>query len=292
MSKTLLIITIALFPLSGFAQFHGKVIEQEKLNSKILGKQMNYTVYLPYDYSSSERLYPVVYLLHGFTDDNMSWMQFGEINRLADKAIGEGTIPPMIVIMPDADSTFYLNVYDGKENYEDYFFNELLPAVEKKYRIRAEKAYRGVAGLSMGGYGSLIYALKHPDMFTACAPLSAAVWDDSGIIGMDDRGYDNTLGRVLGRNLRGSARINKTWLANAPLTIIKEKSAQQLSRVRYWIDCGDDDFLTRGNCLLHIALNEKGVPHEFRMRDGGHTWDYWRSGIIPALAFIGNSFRR
>lgn len=292
MSKTLLIITIALLPLSGFAQLHGKVIEQEKLNSKILGKQMNYTVYLPYDYSSSERLYPVVYLLHGFTDDNMSWMQFGEINRLADKAIGEGTIPPMIVIMPDADSTFYLNVYDGKENYEDYFFNELLPAVEKKYRIRAEKAYRGVAGLSMGGYGSLIYALKHPDMFTACAPLSAAVWDDSGIISMDDRGYDNTLGRVLGRNLRGSARINKTWLANAPLTIIKEKSAQQLSRVRYWIDCGDDDFLTRGNCLLHIALNEKGVPHEFRMRDGGHTWDYWRSGIIPALAFIGNSFRR
>lgn len=292
MIRTFLLIFISLLSYTGHSQAPGKVIENERINSNILGKTMNYSVYLPYDYSSSDMAYPVVYLLHGFTDDNTAWLQFGQINRLADKAIQEGVIPPMIIIMPNADSTFYINSYDGKENYEDYFLKELIPVVEKKYRIKSDKAYRGITGLSMGGYGSLIYALKHPDLFAACAPLSAAVWDDGAIVNMDESGYNNTLGRVLGRNLKGNARLSKTWVQNAPFNIIKQKTTQQLSQVRYWIDCGDDDFLIKGNCLLHIALTEKGVPHEFRVRDGGHTWEYWRTGIIPALAFIGKSFTR
>lgn len=271
---------------------NGKVIEQQTIKSSILNKQMNYSVYLPYDYSSADRTYPVVYLLHGFTDDNTSWLQFGEINRLADKAIEEGVIPPMIIIMPNADSSFYINAYDGKENYEDFFFQEFIPTVEKKFRIKSQKVYRGIAGLSMGGYGSLIYALKHPDMFVACAPLSAAVWDNNGMATMEDARYDNTLGKVLGRGLRGTTRISKHWLENAPLNIVAKTPVATLNSVGYWIDCGDDDFLIPGNCLLHIAMREKGVRHEFRVREGDHTWDYWRSGIIPALAYIGGYFRR
>ena len=74
--------------------------------------------------------------------------------------------------------------------------------------------------------------------------------------------------------------------------MVETKSADNLKKVRYWIDCGDDDFLTKGNCLLHIALTEKKVPHEFRVRDGGHSWTYWRTGIIDALHFIGDSFHQ
>lgn len=292
MQKLLYIILIFLLPNSGFGQMNGKVLEKESLKSKILGRNINYTVYLPYDYSLSERTYPVVYLLHGFTDDNTSWLQFGEINRLMDNAIQKGDLPPMIIIMPDADSTFYINSYDGKEMYEDFFFQEFIPKVEKNFKIKSEKVYRGIAGLSMGGYGSLIYALKHPDMFAACAPLSAAAWDNDLMVNMDDDNYNNALARVLGRNLKGKDRLSKTWLDNAPFTIIEHKTKQQLSEVKYWIDCGDDDFLTVGNSRLHAALIQKGVPHEFRMRDGDHTWDYWRSGIIPALSFIGKNFRR
>jgi enterochelin esterase-like enzyme len=274
------------------AQSNGKVYEREIIKSNIMNKNVAYTVYLPADYETSNRSYPVVYLLHGYTDDNTGWLQFGEVNRYADKAIAEGTIPPMIIVMPNGDSSFYINSYDGKENYEDFFVKEFMPAVEKKYRIKAEKKYRGVAGLSMGGYGTLIYSLKHPELFAAAAPFSAAVWDDDAIVTMPDANWARTLGQLFGRDLKGKDRLTKAWYDNAILKIVETKSADDLKKVRYWIDCGDDDFLTKGNCLLHIALTEKRVPHEYRVRDGGHTWTYWRNGITDALKFIGDSFHQ
>lgn len=270
----------------------GKVLEQEIIKSKILGKDVRYTIYLPPDYYTSQRSYPIVYLLHGFTDDNTGWLQFGEINRYADKAIGNGTIPPMIIAMPNGDSSFYVNSFDGKENYEDFFIKEFMPAVEKAYRVKAEKRYRGVAGLSMGGYGTLIYALKHPELFAACAPLSAAVWEDNDLVSMPDNTWNNVIGRVYGIGLKGKDRLTKTWYDNSPLKIIADKTADELKKVRYWIDCGDDDFLTTGNAHLHIALSEKAVPHEYRVRDGAHNWTYWRTGITDALQFIGDSFHQ
>ncbi len=288
--KILIFACVILLSTGLFAQLTGKVLEQEVIKSNILSKNVNYTVYLPADYDISQRAYPVVYLLHGFTDDNTGWLQFGEINRYADKAIADGTIPPMIIIMPNADSSWYINSYDGKENYEDFFIKELMPFVEKKYPIKAEKKYRGIAGLSMGGYGTLIYAFKHPDLFAAAAPLSAGIFSNDELVTMPDENYTNALARVFGRDLKGKDRLNNNWYSNSVLDIVAKKSKEELSQVRYWIDCGDDDFLTKGNCLLHIALTEKQVPHEFRVRDGAHNWTYWRTGITDALHFIGESF--
>lgn len=273
------------------AQNSGKVIEQATVASKILSRTVNYTVYLPADYDYSQRSYPVVYLLHGYTDDNTGWLQFADINRLADRAIADGTIPPMIIIMPDADSSWYINSYDGKEKYEDFFIGEFIPSVEKTYRIKAQKRFRGVAGLSMGGYGSLIYALKHPDYFAAAAPLSSGVFSDEEMVRMPDAEWDRMLGPLYGRGLKGQARLSKAWYDNSVLAIIDKKTGSELNKVRYWIDCGDDDFLAVGNSLLHIALRSKLVAHEYRVRNGAHNWGYWRSGIIDALAFIGESFR-
>lgn len=275
-----------------FAQCRGKVIEQQMVKSGVLNRNVAYTIYLPADYATSDRTYPVVYLLHGYTDDNTGWLQFGEIDRLADKAIEEGTIPPMIIVMPDADSSWYINSYDGKENYEDFFIKEFIPSIEKTYRIKSNKRFRGIAGLSMGGYGTLNYALKYPDMFAAAAPLSAAVFDDNALVNTSDASYDRTFAQLYGRNLKGTKRLNDAWYNNSILKIIEKKPADELKKVRYWIDCGDDDFLAKGNSLLHIALVEKGVPHEYRVRDGGHTWTYWRTGIIDALSFIGDSFHQ
>lgn len=274
------------------AQHTGKVYETRTVTSSLLKREVKYAVYLPHDYESSSRSYPVVYLLHGYTDDHTGWLQFGEVNRYADKAIAEGTIPPMIIVMPDADSSWYINAYDGKESYEDFFIREFMPSIEKTYRIKTEKKYRGIAGLSMGGYGTLMYALKHPELFAAAAPLSAAVFDDEALTSMPDNNYERTFGQLYGRGLKDKTRLNDAWYQNSALKIVEKKTTEELRRVRYWIDCGDDDFLTKGNCLLHIALSAKNVPHEYRVRDGGHSWTYWRTGITDALKFIGDSFHQ
>lgn len=283
---------LMLVALASFSQPSGIVDDRLIHKSKILNKDVRYAVYLPPDYERSARTYPVVYLLHGFSDDQTGWVTFGEINRYADKAIHDGTIPPMIIIMPNGDSSFYINSYDGAARYEDFFISEFMPAMERTYKIKGEKRYRGVAGLSMGGYGTLIYALKHPDLFAACAPLSAAVWTEEEIINMPEGNYEFIAGKLFGRGLKGRERLTENWQKYSILKIISDKTVSELRKVRYWIDCGDDDFLVKGNCLLKIALTDKGVPHEFRMRDGAHNWTYWRTGIVDALAFIGNSFRQ
>ena len=201
--KNLLLISFGICVLqSAVAQSQGKVIEEKTVKSAILNKTVKYTIYLPADYDRSERSYPVVYLLHGYTDDNTGWLQFGEINRYADQAIANGTLPPMIIVMPNGDSSWYINSYDGKEKYEDFFIKEFMPAIEKSYRIKAEKKYRGVAGLSMGGYGTLIYALKYPELFAAAAPLSAAVFDDDALVNTPDKRYEDIFGQLYGRGLQ------------------------------------------------------------------------------------------
>ena len=257
-----------------------------------MSRDVKYTIYLPADYENSERTYPVVYLLHGYTDDNTGWLQFGEINRYADKAIAEGTIPPMIIVMPNGDSSWYINSFDGKEKYEDFFVKEFIPSIEKTYRIKSEKRYRGISGLSMGGYGTLTYALKYPDLFAAAAPLSAGVFTDDEMLKFEDKTWENVFGQLYGHNLKGKDRLNKAWYDNSILKIAETKPAEDLKKVRLYIDCGDDDFLIKGNCMLHLALKEKEVPHEFRVRDGVHDWTYWRTGIVDALAFIGQSFHQ
>jgi enterochelin esterase-like enzyme len=286
----LILLFVCTFVIGSFAQ--GFVKEKQVIKSTILNKEVHYSIFLPSDYYTSERAYPVTYLLHGYGDADDGWIQFGEVNRLADDAIKAGKIPPMIIVTPDGFTSFYINGADGKLNYEDFFIKELIPHIEKIYKVKAERRFRGIAGLSMGGYGSLLYALKYPNLFVASAPLSAAVWTDNDIINLDEGMFNGLFGNSMGKNLKGNDRLTPAWLSNSPLAIIEKKTKEELSAVRYWIDCGDDDFLTIGNAQLHIALTNKNVPHEFRMRDGAHNWTYWRTGIIDALSFIGDSFHQ
>jgi enterochelin esterase-like enzyme len=286
----LILLFVCTFVIGSFAQ--GFVKEKQVIKSTVLNKEVHYSIFLPSDYYTSERAYPVTYLLHGYGDADDGWIQFGEVNRLADDAIKAGKIPPMIIVTPDGFTSFYINGADGKLNYEDFFIKELIPHIEKTYKVKAERRFRGIAGLSMGGYGSLIYALKYPNLFVASAPLSAVVWTDNDIINLNENMFNGLFGNSMGKNLKGKDRLTSAWLSNSPLAIIEKKTKEELSAVRYWIDCGDDDFLTIGNAQLHIALTNKNVPHEFRMRDGAHNWTYWRTGIIDALAFIGDSFHQ
>lgn len=291
--KTLTILAFMLsLTLVAEAQIsRGTVKEGLTLDSKILGTKVRYTIYLPFDYETSSRYYPVVYLLHGYTDNDMGWIQFGEANMIADEAIAAREIPPMIIVMPDAGVSWYINNYDGSVRYEDHFFQEFMPYVESHYRIRAEKNYRGVAGLSMGGFGTLVYILRHPEQFTAGAALSAAVNTTEQFVAMDDRGWGRWPTTIYGP-ASGEARITEHLLSYNPIHIAETADVEQLKTVRIYLDCGDDDYLTIGNAMLHVALAKRQIPHEYRVRDGAHSWPYWRSGLLEALKFIGSSFHK
>lgn len=270
----------------------GIIKESLKLESEILGKEIAYSVYLPEDYDTSQRSYPVLYLLHGFTDDETGWVQFGEVKAIADKESREVSVSPMIIIMPDAGLSWYVNNHDGSLRYEDFFITEFIPHVENKFRIRAEKQFRAISGLSMGGYGTMLYSLKHPDMFTSAAPLSAGVYTDSTFVNMPMENWNNVFGLPFGKNLTGRERLNEHYLSNSILNLVKTGSVEEMEKVNYYIDCGDDDFLIKGNMALHSALLDRGIPHEFRVRDGGHTWDYWRSALPEVFKFVSKSFHR
>ncbi|NND32621.1 MAG: esterase family protein [Saprospiraceae bacterium] len=265
----------------------GKVYDDLTLHSDILNMDRKYAVYLPPDYETSERSYPVLYLLHGAGDDQTGWVQFGEILHIADKSIREGSATAMVVVMPDANTgqRGYFNSMDGTFRYEDFFFEELMPHVEKKFRIKSEKRYRAIAGLSMGGGGSFMYALHHPDLFSSACPLSAYV----GPLSLDD--VKARMQRQ-GQTVPADEVLKSYYDKHNAVNLVESMEADEIKKVRWFIDCGDDDFLYEGNALIHIALRKKEVPHEYRVRDGGHTWTYWRESLPVVLSFVSDAFHQ
>jgi S-formylglutathione hydrolase FrmB len=267
----------------------GIVKESLSVKSKVLGHDIKYSVYLPADYYSSNRSYPVLYLLHGYTDNETSWIQFGEVNSTADKLIANREASPMIIVMPDAGLSWYINNFNDSVRFEDAFFSEFIPTIEKTYRIRAKKEFRAIGGLSMGGYGSMLYTLKHPDMFIACLPFSAAIRNDSLMIKRLQIG-ESSSNKCYGK-MKGDT-LPETWKKNSVLELAATLPLSQMNSVKYYIDCGDKDDLFFGNSLLHLVLKQREVPHEFRVRGGKHEWAYWRQSIEDGLKFISPIFNR
>lgn len=302
MTKTSSVLAGALITLGFINHLHAQSVhhsvvrENESLSSRILDGPRSYAIYFPPGYFTSDRNYPVLYLLHGAGDDQSGWLQFGEVQQIADRAIASGSATPMVIVMPDANTgqRGYFNDMRGDWNYEDFFFQELLPHIEANYRVRAEKRYRAVAGLSMGGGGSFIYALRRPDLFAAACPLSASTGprnieearrrlsrskrsqDDQSTL--DEEVDDRTLQEYVDRH--------------SVVHLMETAPADEIRSVRWYIDCGDDDFLYEGNSLVHIAMRKRNLPHEFRVRDGGHRWSYWRSALPQVLNFVTESFHQ
>jgi enterochelin esterase-like enzyme len=284
--KKHIIILLILQPVLTFAQT-GKVFDNLSMKSEILNMDRKYAIYLPPDYETSQRSYPVLYLLHGGGDDQTGWVQFGEVKYIADKTIKKGKATPMIIVMPDASSgkRGYTNDAKGEWRYEDFFFEEFMPFVEKTYRIKSEKRYRAIAGLSMGGGGTYYYALHRPDLFRTACPLSASARP------LNKEGVKSYMKR------RGMADASEKqvedWLKKYNIhEIIKNMPEDKKKSVRWYIDCGDDDFLYEGNSLVHIAMRKNDIPHEFRIRDGKHDWTYWRHSLYDVLNFISIGFHQ
>ena len=284
MNKFLISLCLTLgFFFSSFAQT-SKVFDNLTMTSKILKSERKYAVYLPPDYETSERSYPVLYLLHGAGDDQTGWVQFGEVLRITDNAIKDGTATPMIIVMPDANTGQRGYFNQGDWNYEDFFFKELLPHVEQKYRIKGEKRYRAVAGLSMGGGGSFMYALHHPELFSSACPLSAYVGPLT-IVDLKERfKRDN--------QQYSEDEIQAYFDRHNAINLLESVPLEDIKSVRWYIDCGDDDFLFEGNSLVHIAMKKKEIPHEYRVREGRHSWTYWRESLPRVLEFVSQAFHQ
>ena len=163
MRKIIIISLLILFNSFDFTFAQSKVFDNLTMHSEILNMERNYSVYLPPDYETSSRSYPVLYLLHGLGDDHTGWVQFGEVKKIADNSITNRDATPMIIIMPDANTGYvgYINIPSESWLYEDFFFDEFMPHVESKYRIKSDKRFRAISGLSMGGGGTLILSLIH-----------------------------------------------------------------------------------------------------------------------------------
>ncbi|MBN2764735.1 MAG: esterase family protein [Paludibacteraceae bacterium] len=271
------------------AQTTGTVYENKSLSSNILKIERKYSIYLPEGYESSDRTYPVLYLLHpagpaGTIPNHQSWFHYGNLKHYLDKAVEEGYIIPMIVVTPDANlgtkRISYFNDPEGDFYFEDYFFKEFIPFIEQNYRCRTEKGSRAIAGASLGGAAALQYAIHQPDLFAVTCALSAAV-----------RRYDSQYLKNRYPNISDEALMEwyKPYDVFSYFESLPDKSE---SKTNWYIVCGDDDHLSSNNALLHTTMKSKGIAHEFRMHNGAHDWPYWRSITHEFLVFVSDTFRK
>lgn len=213
--------------------------------------------------------FPVVYLLHGHSDDYTIWQRRTSIERYAARH-------GIMVVMPDGGRGWYSDALDGISRYESHIL-ETVTIIENLLPARTDRAGRGIGGLSMGGYGSLKLALKHPRLFASVVShsgaLDMATWHRSG----PRTGH---LQQIFGKRLSADEDCFK--LAT------KVRAARLRPRVR--IDCGTDDFLIEHNRSMHRHLDRIGYAHEYEEFPGAHTWEYWDQHIQSALAFHAQGF--
>ena len=261
-------------------------IRTEAIHSNILGQDVPYNVYLPagFDFGTLDK-YPVVYLLHGLTDTYSAWKEKGHMKDVVDELIGSGEAAKMVIIMPNAGDPDCHNVLNGYFNvpgrmYEDFFFKELVPQLEAKYHAVGDKQHRAIMGLSMGGGGSTVYAQRHPDMFSSCYAMSA--WLDNEEPWADDP-KDQLY--VVCRSVHDHSAID--YVAKAD-----DATLEALRTVKWFFDCGDDDFLLDLTLKMYQQMREHNVKAELRVRDGWHCWEYWHQALRMSLPFASRNFGR
>lgn len=244
-------------------------------------------VYTPPSYGASpERRYPVLYLLHGKYGGETDWLQKGSAEATFDlMMMGDAGVPECIVIMPNDGGyhhgTFYSDWYDGSGNYEQYIIDDLVCAVDDAFRTVPHRIGRAAAGLSMGGYGAVMLALRHPDLFGAGASLSGALGDLKSLSREEFARSD--FGRIFGPQRGGYAERYDIYA----LAALRAGEGKQ---PRLYFDCGRDDYLYGYNVKFDAHLSSIGYEHTFRSFPGDHTWPYWTEHLADALRFVGDYF--
>ena len=259
----------ALLPKEGHS---GSKIYFNTLYYPDLKEDMRFAVYVPNGYLTETDPYPVVYLLHGMNQNETSWSKKGggEMKKICDDYFAEHPDRKRIIVMPSGRKTNYRDSYDGTDRYETFFFETFIPYVEKRYRCKPGPENRELAGLSMGGYGTLIYALRHSDMFGAAYAMSPGV--SFGSQNMFPKGAELD-------------DAQKKYASEYNLLDMADRLEGPIPTA-ILIDCGDDDRFLAGSYPFFRKARNKGLSIEFRVRDGDHTWQYWRDSLPLALDFF------
>lgn len=243
---------------ASYSETKGTVLRDLTIESTTLGRTMKYSVYLPDGYDGQTQL-PVLYMLHGYGGNNNSWLDDGELATMTSSAIANGTVGKCVVVMPDGLNAFYCNGY-GEENlnYEDYLFDELIPTVEASFNTKKERASRAIGGLSMGGYGTLLHAIKHYDMFCCAYAMSPAVYVD-GTPNLWDLVYS-----------------------------VPAASLPDLT-----IEVGTEDQVVYAMVpYFHQSLQTLGIPnYNYIERSGVHDWTFWKECYPKLMTKLGQYFK-
>lgn len=260
----------------------------DTIKSEILDAPRPYTIYLPESYEDgTSKQYPVLYILHGLLGNNKSWFSDMRLAEVIDLLSASGEADEMIIVSPHAggnpavEQNGYFNMPGW--NYEDFFFQEFMPYVESKYRIKPDKEHRAIAGLSMGGGGSTVYAQHHPELFGSVYAMSALM----NIPGDNPVNIPDPEDKV--------GKLNRSVMENSAIAFVEnadDATKEKLKTVAWFVDCGDDDFLLDRNIEFVQAMKKAGIPLQFRVRDGAHNSEYWHSALYYSLPFASRNFKK
>jgi putative tributyrin esterase len=247
------------------------MIEDRSFQSAALGRRAPYRVLLPAGYSASTKRYPVLFLLHGVFGGFENWETLTDLSRYAAEV-------ELIIVTPDAANSWYVNsATASSERYEDFVIVDLLPEIDREWRTLRSSHRRAIAGLSMGGYGALKFAMKYPGQFAFAGSISGAF---NGPLDLDELRADlrDDLRKAYGDNGSKTRRENDIFaiLATADLNALPY----------FYMDCGASDDFCAVNRQFAEKLCERRAHYEYHEVPGEHSWKYWDQRIRVLLPII------
>jgi len=296
-------------------------VHQDVFYSQALGVTKRLFVYLPPSYGREpERRYPVAYYLHGLSGSEGDWLSKGNIDGAADSLFAHG-VPEAILVLPDGDDGWYTTWIApsgyracadtlhnespsrycvAQAHYDDYIAHDIVEYVDGNYRTRRSRESRGIGGLSMGGYGAISLALRHPDIFGLAASHSGVV--SPLYVGphpfAEPVHYAQTADEL---KKAGGAFWDRyrafwgtdldRWHAADPAHIAEQARASGRALPMLFFDCGSEDGFVDQNRALHAELTRLGIVHQYAEWPGAHTWRYWSTHVPESLAWMGRNWR-
>lgn len=282
--KAVLVIILILICIPFYAQ-SGTIYENQIFKSQTLSKDVKYNVYLPQGYKKSKDL-PVIYYLHGFGGNHFSSTTF---TKAIDSLISSHDLPKLIIVSPYTNKTWYMDNVDGTVKYSSMFIKEFVPFIKEKYDITNDANKTVVTGNSMGGFGALRFSMLCADIFGICIGFQSAIDTDYQFKNQLESDYQKFHEHIYGKKETKEAYIDEFFYKNQPLYMAQKLSAEELNKVKWFIQCCDNDYHSGPNAELHILFRNKKVKHEYRVSDGKHSKKCVIGGFHDAFSFLKKS---